>query len=197
MERLLEESRIPVRLDEPTPEDGDGESDASWVRLNFTMQDQSQTLWCWAATTVSVAAYYDPQSDWTQCAMVNAVKELTTCCGDGSSIECDEANVLDAPLSRADVLDHKERGSVGYDVIRQETDAGRPIAFRIRWSGGGGHFAVIEGYRGSGDEFVAVDDPDPGYDAVDISVSALTDGKYQGTGSWTHTYFTRPQLEGP
>ena len=147
MGRLMEESRIPVRLDEPTPEDGDGEPDPGWVRLNFTMQDQSQTLWCWAATTVSVAAFYDPHSDWTQCAMVNAVKELTTCCEDGSSSACDEANVLDAPLSRADVLDHKHRGSVGYDVIRQETDAGRPLAFRVRWSGGGGHFAVIEGYR--------------------------------------------------
>jgi hypothetical protein len=196
MGRLLEVSRIPVRLDEPTAED-DGELDPRWVRLNFTMQDQRQRLWCWAATTVSVAAFYDPRSEWTQCELVNAVKGLTTCCEDGTTSECDDVNVLDAPLSRAGVLDHKHRGSVGYDVIRQETDAGRPLAFRIRWSGGGGHFAVIEGYRVSGDEFVAVDDPDPGYDAIDIAVSTLTGGKYLGTGSWTHTYFTRSPLEGP
>jgi Papain-like cysteine protease AvrRpt2 len=164
-----------------------------WVRLNFTMQNQRQTLWCWAATTVSVSAYYDPQSEWTQCAMVNAEKGLATCCEDGSRVECDQANVLDAPLSRADVLDHKQRGAVGYDVIRREIDAGRPLAFRVRWSGGGGHFAVIEGYRSVGDKWIAVEDPEPGYTAVDLSFSTLTGDMYRGTGSWTHTYFTRPQ----
>lgn len=165
----------------------------SWARLNFTMQNQIQTLWCWAATTVSVSAYYDPQNDWTQCAMVNAEKELTICCEHGSSKECDQTNVLDAPLSRAEVLDHKQRGSVGYDLIRQEIDAGRPLAFRVGWSGGGGHFAVIEGYQSFGDEWVAIDDPERGYDAVDLPVSTLTGGMYRGTGSWTHTYFTHPQ----
>jgi Papain-like cysteine protease AvrRpt2 len=166
---------------------------ASWVRLDFTMQNQSQRLWCWAATTVSVSAYYDPQSEWTQCAMVNAEKGLATCCEDGSSDECDQTSVLDAPLRRADVLDHKQRGPVGYDLIRREIDAGRPLAFRVRWSGGGGHFAVIEGCQSLGDEWIAVEDPEPGYTAVDLSFSTLTAGMYRGRGSWTHSYFTRPQ----
>jgi Papain-like cysteine protease AvrRpt2 len=164
----------------------------SWIRLNFTMQDQMQRLWCWAATTVSISAYYDPETDWTQCEMVNAEKELTTCCEHGSSRECDQINVLDAPLRRAGVLDRKQRGSAGYDVIRQEINAGRPLAFRIGWRGGGGHFAVLHGYQSSGAESVAIDDPDPGYDAIDLGLSTLTGGMYQGTGTWTHTFFTRP-----
>jgi Papain-like cysteine protease AvrRpt2 len=189
MGRLMEESRILVPLVRgPAP---------SWARLDFTMQDQKQTLWCWAATTVSVSAYYDPETDWTQCALVNAERGLTTCCDDGSTEECDQVNVLDAPLRRADVLHRKERGSVTYHVIRQEIDAGRPLAFRVRWSGGGGHFAVIEGYQSSGDTWIAIDDPDPGYSAVDLPVSTLTGGTYRGTGSWTHTYFTRPQSHRP
>lgn len=165
----------------------------SWVRLDFTMENQRQRLWCWAATTVSVSAFYDPQSEWTQCAMVNAEKGLATCCEDGSSVECDQTSVLDAPLSRADVLDHKQPGPVDYAMIRQEIDAGRPLGFRVGWSGGGGHFAVIEGYQSLGDEWVAVEDPEPGYTAVDLSFSTLTGEMYRGTGSWTHTYFTRPQ----
>jgi hypothetical protein len=165
----------------------------SWVRLDFTMQNQRETLWCWAATTVSVSAYYDPHSEWTQCTMVNAEKRLSTCCEDSSGDECNQTSVLDAPLSRADVLDHKERGPVGYDLIRREIDAGRPLAFRVRWGGGGGHFAVIEGYQSLGDEWVSIEDPEPGYTAVDLSFSTLTGGMYRGTGSWTHTYFTRPQ----
>ncbi len=163
-----------------------------WVRLKFTMQDQRQRFWCWAATTVSVSAYYDLETEWTQCTLVNAEKGLTSCCDDGSSEECDQKSPLDAPLRRADVLDHKQHGSVGYDVIRQEIDAGRPVAFRVRWSGGGGHFAVIEGYQSVGDEWVAIEDPEPGYDATDLAFATLTDGMYRQVGSWTHTYFTRP-----
>lgn len=168
-----------------------------WVRLNFTMQNQSQNLWCWAATTVSVSAYYDPETAWTQCALVNAEKEITTCCDDGSSKACDQTNVLDAPLARADVLDRKQRGAVDYDAIRQEIDAGRPLAFRVKWSGGGGHFAIIEGYQSVGGEWVAIEDPEPGYDAIDIPLRTLADGAYRATGLWTHTYFTRPQPPQP
>jgi hypothetical protein len=168
----------------------------SWTRLNFTMQHQSQDWWCWAATSVSVSAYYDSEVAWTQCTMVNAVKGLTTCCEDGASEACDQPNVLDKPLSHADVLDHKQRGSVGYDVIQQEIDAGRPLALRIGWNCDdgdcdGGHFAVIEGYQSFGDEWIAIDDP--WYGADDLPLSRLTKGMYQGSGSWTHTYFTRPQ----
>jgi Papain-like cysteine protease AvrRpt2 len=217
MSGLLEDSRIPVWLvperliaeaarDEDVPLDR-MEIDAarrvlgnalkrwrtlapSWTRLNFTMQHQLQDEWCWAATSVSVAGHYE-QTAWTQCTMVNAEKGLTTCCEDGSSKACDQPNVLDSPLSRAEVLDHKQSGPVGYDLIRQEIDAGRPLAWRIAWNGGGGHFAVIEGYQNSGDEWVAVDDP--WYGASDVAVATLTGGTYQGRGSWSHTYFTRPQ----
>ena len=215
--RLIVEAALDegIRLDQLTPEGRDAaleepgiarrvlgraigrwrELAPSWGRLNFTMQHQCQDLWCWAATTVSVAAYYDPESDWTQCAMVNAEKKLTTCCDDGSSDDCDQPHVLDAPLSRADVFERKQRGSVSYDVIRQEIDAGRPLALRIRWSDGKGHFVVIEGYQSFGDEWVAVEDPWDG--DHDIPFSGLTKGMYQGTGAWTHTYFTRPQLVRP
>lgn len=167
------------------------EAAPSWTRLNFTMQHQEQQNWCWAATSVSVAAHYHPQTGWTQCTMVNAEKGITTCCEDGSSVACDQPNVLDNPLNRAEVLDHKQKGPAAYDVIRNEIDAGRPLAWRIGWSGGGGHFAVIEGYQRIGDEWVAVDDP--WYGASDLAVSTLTGGLYQGSGSWTHTYFTRPR----
>jgi Papain-like cysteine protease AvrRpt2 len=163
----------------------------SWRRLNFTMQHQEQTEWCWAAASVSVSRHYDQQTGWTQCKMVNAEKGLQACCEDGSSVACNKPNVLDSPLNRAEVLDHKQDGSAAYDMIRQEIDAGRPLAWRIGWSGGGGHFAVIEGYQSSGEEWVAVEDP--WYGVSDVAVSTLTGGMYQGSGSWTHTYFTRPQ----
>lgn len=43
-----------------------------WKRLNFAMQHQAQDQWCWAATSVSIAAFYEPNTSWTQCSMTNA-----------------------------------------------------------------------------------------------------------------------------
>jgi hypothetical protein len=199
MSRLLESSRVPIRLDPDAGQEvvAPGAERAShWARLTFEMQRQCQTEWCWAATSVSVSHHYDPESDWTQCAMVNAEKELTGCCEDTAGDDCNRPNVLDRPLSRAEVFDHKERGPVAYDVVRREIDAGRPLAIRIGWDGGNkGHFVVIEGYRSVGEEWVAVEDPRSG--VSDLPVSTLTSGGYQGSGAWTHTYFTRPPTSQP
>src|SRR6478752_7679431 len=162
MSRILESSRIPLRL-EPDLDQAvvapTAKRASRWARLTFEMQHQSQTEWCWAATSVSVSRHYDPESDWTQCAMVNAEKGLTVCCEDAAGDDCNEPNVLDRPLARAEVFDHKEGGSVSYDDGRREIDAGRALAVRIGWEGGHrGHFVVIEGYRSVGEEWVAVED---------------------------------------
>lgn len=162
-----------------------------WRRLDFTMQHQQQTQWCWAATSVSVAKHYRSWSGWTQCLMVNAEKGQTTCCTNGSSSACNQPHVLDAPLNRAEVLDHMVGGTLSYSDLQDEINAGRPVAWRIGWGGGGGHFAVIEGHRVLGGQWVAVDDP--WYGASDVPLATLTGGTYQGNGTWTHTYFTKPQ----
>jgi papain like cysteine protease AvrRpt2 len=160
-----------------------------WQRIPFVMQHQQQTQWCWAAVSVSVSHYYSPWSGWTQCAMVNAELGQTTCCIDGASAQCNQPNVLDSPLQRAGVLDHMTSTDAGIGDIRNEIDAGRPLCWRIGWKGGGGHFAVIEGYRMFPDVWVAVDDP--WYGASDLPLDVLTTGGYQGSGDWTHTYFTK------
>jgi hypothetical protein len=161
----------------------------TWHRIPFTMQHQQQDQWCWAAVSVSVSHYYTPWSTWTQCGMVNAELGQTTCCTNGSSPACNQPNVLDAPLRRAGVLDHMTSTDAGIGDISAEIGAGRPVCWRIGWSGGGGHFAVIEGYRLLPDAWVAVDDP--WYGASDLPLTTLTTGGYQGTGDWTHTYFTK------
>jgi hypothetical protein len=162
-----------------------------WTRLAFAMQHQCQSEWCWAATTVSVSAFYDPHTSWTQCGLVNAEKGLTTCCSNGSSDDCNMPHRLDRSLKRASVLDHKQDGPAGSDVIRQEITAGRPLALRVGWESEGGHFAAIVGFKSAGEQWVAI--ADPWFGAWDGPVSTLTRGKYQGSGTWSDTYFTRPQ----
>jgi len=41
----------------------------SWHVLDFEIQQQERTKWCWAAVAASVARYYDPLSTFTQCSI--------------------------------------------------------------------------------------------------------------------------------
>lgn len=159
-----------------------------WRRLAFTMQHQQQTQWCWAAVSTSVSLYYDTSSTWTQCTVVNAELGQTTCCQNGSTSACNQPWYLDLALQRTGNLDAFAGGTTSFADLRTEIDAGQPLGARIGWSGGGGHFAVIEGYKpGPGDQRVAIDDP--WYGASDLTYNTFATS-YQGSGSWTHSYTT-------
>jgi hypothetical protein len=163
-------------------------SGEEWNRLNFAMQAQQQTQWCWAAVSVSIAAYYDPGTSWTQCQMAGAELNQATCCENGSSSECNQPWYLDKALERAGALASMNAPpSSGVGEEPDEIQAGRPVCVRIGWSGGGGHFVVIEGYRYDLEQ-VAIDDPWHG--ASDVPVNTFRTA-YQGSGSWTHTYRTK------
>jgi len=195
---VLQESRIPLRPAPGRAGDGAGAPGgpcAGWTRLRFDMQRQLQSQWCWAATSVSLSRYYAKASVWTQCRLVTQITGRRSCCETGNSPECNLPQQLGPPLERVGILERWKDGAARYDDLRREIDEGRPMAWRIGWAGGGGHFAVIEGYQADGERWVAVEDPLFG--SSDAPLAALTGGHYQGSGKWTHTYFTRrPRREG-
>lgn len=154
--------------------------------LAFTMQRQQQSNWCWAATSTSVAHYYDAGSTWTQCQVANSQTGRTDCCAGGAAGACNTAQVLDNPLQIVGHLDHMVGGSSTLATIRGEVDGGRPLCLRTAWAGGGAHFLAAIGY--SPGDIVHVDDPI--YGPSDVAFATLTNA-YQGSGTWTHSYFTR------
>ena len=163
-------------------------SGEEWDRLTFSMQRQQQTQWCWAAVSVSVVAYYDAGTSWTQCQMVCQELDQSSCCGDGSTQACNQPWYLDQALTRAGALVRKEPApSTGLGPANDEIQAGRPVCARIGWSGGGGHVVVIEGYRYDREQ-IALDDPWSG--ASDLPVNTFR-AAYQGNGTWTHSYLTK------
>ena len=159
----------------------------SWHRLDFAMQHQQQTNWCWAAVATSVALFYDPASTWTQCTVANGELNRNDCCGAGASGPCNVYGFLDSSLTRVGHLDHMTGSSSTFAQVQTEITAGRPLCARTAWSGGGAHFLAIIGYRLL-DEMLAVDDP--WYGKSDVSYATFN-SSYQGSGSWTHSYFTR------
>ena len=156
------------------------------IRLNFNMEMQTQSNWCWAAVSKSVAAYYDPATTWTQCSIADGEKSQTTCCTNGSSSACNAYGTLDTSLTRVGHLDHAVGGTVTNAEVVAQMRSGRPLGARTAWSGGGAHFVTIIGSF-AGDMY-AIDDPISG--KSDVTEAAFKTA-YLNSGTWTHTYYTR------
>jgi hypothetical protein len=108
----------------------------------------------------------------------------------GASTSCNTAQVLDSPLTIVGHLDHMVVAAETYANIRSQIDFGRPLCLRVAWSGGGAHFLAAKGYDAhGGGQIVNVDDPI--YGPSDVTYSTLTTN-YRGSGTWTHSYYTRP-----
>jgi Papain-like cysteine protease AvrRpt2 len=155
--------------------------------INFSMQPQTQTNWCWSAVSVSTSKFYNSASQWTQCSLANQQLGQSTCCQSGGTTACNQAWYLDQALTETDNLDAWQSGTVTQQILEGEIVRRFPVGVRIGWSGGGGHFVIVDGATTS-NSTIHVEDPI--YGTSDIAYSTLA-SSYQGSGSWTHTYFTR------
>lgn len=157
--------------------------------INFAMQQQAQTGWCWAAVSSSVDAFYNPASTWTQCKIVNSERGLTDCCTNGSSASCNQGWYLDKALTR---VGHYARTTGGTKTLLQidtACDNKTPLCIGIRWASGGGHFLGLSGhYMSNNVEYVTV--RDPWYGQSDVAYDTLQT-KYQGSGTWIYSYETK------
>jgi hypothetical protein len=158
------------------------------------MQAQTQSNWCWAATANSVSHFYWFFSSWTQCRIANGELGHSDCCNSPVPSTCNVPWYLDKALTRTKNY-VSITGQVSFQQVRDEIDAGRPVGARIGWNGGGGHFMVIYGYSiFLGVEYFDIDDPIYGKSHLKVSDFA---GNYQGSGTWTHTYFTKSYFKMP
>jgi hypothetical protein len=157
------------------------------VALN--VQHQLQANWCWAACASSSSGYYDPATTWGQCRLANAELGQGNCCNDGGSLACDVPWYLHKALARTGNLGSRASGTLPWRQLCAEIDAGRPVAARIGWSDGTGHFVMVTGYRKAGPvRELEVQDPWTGRSSVPLDVFET---RYKSSGTWTHTYLTR------
>jgi hypothetical protein len=178
-------------------------------RINFSIQRQQQSEWCWAAVAVSVERFFNPASELKQCEVANMVlpKEYPAnplpksdcgcccqCCCDPDS--CNQPAQLELALQEI----HKWRttldrsvlspGTLTFEAVCREIDRHRPICVGITWRSGGGHFVVVRGYRllTSGARQVYVADPLNPSSLVDFDEFTFA---YWGDGEWTETDLVR------
>jgi hypothetical protein len=154
------------------------------------MPAQEQPNWCWAAVGVGVAQFYNASSAWSQQCDLAAQELGLTCCPTGSNAACDVPWYLDRVLLRVNHYASWNGGAATLAQIQAEIDADRPLGARIGWSSGGGHFVALSGYSASAaGDFVTVEDPFYGQSTLPL---AAFQSSYQGSGSWTHSYWTKP-----
>jgi hypothetical protein len=155
------------------------------------MQAQQQTNWCWAAVSASVARFYRATTRWRRQCLVASRELGQTCCPAGANpAACNVPWYLERALTRVGHLKTWAGAPATVVQIRREITAGRPLGARIGWASGGGHFVVLSGYStAAAGNFVTVDDPIYGHSTISL---ATFQSSYQGSGSWTHSYWTRP-----
>jgi hypothetical protein len=157
-----------------------------WRRLALQVPRQEQTFWCWAATSDGIARCYDSGSTWTQCLVANDALKRSDCCGSEAGGACNTYGYLDRALATVGHFDRWDGQVAAFGEVGTEVDSERPLGLRVEWSGGGAHFLAIGGYQPSA-EYVHVEDP--WYGPSDLPYATLV-SRYQGSGSWTHTYWT-------
>jgi hypothetical protein len=153
----------------------------------FDMQRQQQSNWCWAAVSTSVAHFYEFHSTVTQCQVVNQQVGRNDCCQNGSSSNCNVYGFLDQALGFVGHLDHVDSSTETYATVLGQVVTFHPLGIRVAWSGGGAHFIAATGHEQG--NMVVIDDPIYGTSVVPYTTLM---GTYQGSGNWTHSYFTRP-----
>jgi len=154
--------------------------------IEFEMEDQLRSNWCWAAVTASVERFFSGQSELRQCGVAHA--ELNLRCCEEPERRCNQVLKLDLPLKRIGRLRGEAiKAILTFPEIRQEIDKGLPVGVRIGWRGGGGHFVIISGYdlTPTQKNMLIVDDPK--FKQSRVPYERLV-SRYQGVGEWTHTF---------
>lgn len=163
-----------------------GGAPPTWQRVLCPIPRQEQTNWCWCATTLGVHKLFNSADTTTQCQAANRILGRTDACGNPSDQAINKPYLLDQAFA---AFGHLRAPIVGTPLSPGQIDAemltGKPVGTRIGWSGGGGHFMVVEGYLADATPRVAINDPIFGRSDIDYSLYVTS---YQGTGSWTHSY---------
>jgi hypothetical protein len=170
--------------------------------LIFTMQQEIQTNWCWAAVAASVGNYYAGQETWDQCTVANLELHRTDCCGSGGAGPCNVYGYLASALNRVDCLQNWAIAQRAvFEKVLCEIDHGRPVCVRVAWRGGGAHFVAITGYsnRDPEDARMLIQDPlfqyqdIPWIDFLDVYLPLPAPPAGSLQGDWTDTYYTQAQ----
>ena len=171
--------------------------------LEFHLEEQKSSEWCWAATAVAIGNFYqDPNCAQRQCQLVSQVLQLgKDCCEDcdctpGSFEPCNQTQNLGFIL---DKIGHGRDGTDGlssmeFSEIQAEIDSGHPICVSIEWNeaAAAGHAIVIYGYDEEKRLLFIADPKAPAGTTITVLFDGFTYPEFGGPvrGSWKAAFRT-------
>lgn len=188
---LFERTRRPLSIPMPPP-DILATLPGAGLTLDFEMETQQESQWCWSAVSVSVLRFYQSSSALTQCGLANLEFGTDVCCANPSA--CNVDHTLDTALAQVGHLNDMVFAPLSFQETDNEINSRRPLGCRIGWFGGGGHFVVIHGTSidaGGGSQKMWVAVADPKFGPSDYLMDDFTFRYRQGEGEWTHSYLTQ------
>jgi hypothetical protein len=146
--------------------------------LNFPIQQQICTEWCWASVAEAVCACYSDPDAPDQRGIVSLVNEDASgdCgCDQNSGLPCNEPKDLSFVLAK---IRHRgaQLGRPEFIEITDEIDQGQPIVVQVELpeSAAAGHAIAIYGYTDQGSVLIA--DPMHAGDKITVVFEDLLNG---------------------
>ena len=164
------------------------------IVLDFTVESQQKSNWCWAAIAASVGRFYGT----TYLSQENVASQTPS---NTSSLLSDQLNkqesnnqqrTLDESLKLVSCYSHWSLGRPSFERLLLEVGAGRLVCVRIEWLEGGAHYLVVKGIN-PGEQLLHIEDSLHGPSVVPYNTFPKL---YQGLGAiWTETFWTAPPAQ--
>ena len=162
--------------------------------LNFHIEQQICTEWCWAAVAAAVCACYNDSDAPDQRGVVSLVGGDPDCdCQQNPSLPCNQPRDLSSVLA---TIGHEgeEVPNVLFSQVTNAIDLGRPIVVRVIFSesAASGHAIAIYGYTDQGGVLIA--DPMNAGDKITVGFDDLVNGSSSTFhGTWQTAFLTIPK----
>ena len=169
-------------------------------KLNFALQPQECTQWCWAAVTAAIGKFYgNSECPSEQCRMVSQVLNIGRDCCTECDCKTDPFDPCNQPKNLGFVLNrynHSLDGTAGVSLsfsdIQGEIDNDHPVAVSVRLHdpAATSHAVVIFGYMDNGKLNIA--DPMQAGSQVTATLDELLSGKSSDLdGTWEAGFRTK------
>ncbi len=166
-----------------------GAAAAAHQPLNVNIEHQEASKWCWAAVTAGIANYRRlPGAPWKQCEVAKKRWNHQDCCTVPTPGVCNDRTELNVAFACCGLQSTNANGWLTFSDIREEIDAGNPLAACIRFGSDVFHFVEIDGYRTS-DRYVFVNCSERG--SLTMSHGDLVTNFNNEGGAWYWWYRTR------
>lgn len=170
------------------------------MELDFSIELQQCTEWCWAAVTAAVCKCYGDSSGTEQCEVASLVLQLPSDSCDECDCDQDPSADCNQPRNLASVLNAVKHNlgnpvnghsTLKFDQVQSSINSGHPIVVQVTLDdpAASGHAVAIYGY--SDDGLVSIADPMHPDDHITVDFDAFVNGQETSHGAWQAAYLTK------